>query len=137
MRHLLDNEKAINNPATVQDSWFSSANYDMKLKPDPLQRISGRDCVTVSINPKRKAPNMIEGTLWVDPRDGTIAQVEGTASKKPSPFAGTTHVMRQYSKIDGYAMATHARAESRSALIGRTVVLIDYSDYHLKTTPAK
>ena len=137
LRPLLDTEKAINNPATVQNSWFSSANYDMKLKPDPLQRIGDRDCVALAITPRRKAPNMIEGTLWVDPRDGTIAKVEGIASKRPNPFAGTTHMMRQYRNIDGYAMAIHARAESDSALIGRTVVLIDYSDYHLQMTPEK
>lgn len=137
LRPLLDSEKAINNPATVQNSWFSSANYDMKLKLDPLQRIGGRDCVALAITPKRKAPNMIEGTLWVDPRDGTIAQVEGIASKRPNPLAGNTHMMRQYTNIDGYAMAIRARAESDSALIGRTIVLIDYSGYHLQLTPEK
>lgn len=132
LRPLLENEKAINDPATVQNSWFSSTNYDMKLRLDPPQRIGGRDCVALAITPKRKAPNMIEGTLWVDPRDGTIAEVEGIASKRPSSFAGTTHLMRQYINIDGYAMAIHARAESHSILTGRTVVLIDYSDYHFQ-----
>lgn len=68
LRPLLDNEKAINNPATVQNSWFSSANYNMKLKPEPRQRIGGRDCVALEITPKRKAPNMVKGTLWIDPR---------------------------------------------------------------------
>jgi outer membrane lipoprotein-sorting protein len=137
LRPLLDNEKAINNPATVQNSWFSSANYDMKLKAEPQQRIRGRDCVPLAITPKRKAPNMVEGTLWIDPRDGTIAQVEGIASKRPNPFAGTTHLTRQYANINGYAMATHARAESHSALIGRIVVLIDYSDYHFQMAPER
>lgn len=137
LRPLLENEKAINNPAAVQNSWFSSANYEMKIKLNPPQRIAGRDCVALAISPKRKAPNIIEGTLWVDPRDGTIAQVEGVASKSPNSFAGTTHMMRQYTNIDGYAMATHARAESVSGLLGRTVVLIDYSDYHFQMKPEK
>ena len=137
LRPLLENEKAINNPVTVQNSWFSPANYDMRSKPDGARQIGGRDCVALAISPKRKAPNMIEGTLWVDPRDGTIAQVEGIASKSPTPLAGTTRMMRQYTNIDGYSMATHARAESHSALIGRTVVLIDYSGYKLQTTPAR
>lgn len=137
LRPLLDHEKAINNPSTVQNSWFSSANYDMRFKPDGARQIGGRDCVAFAITPKKKAPNMIEGTLWVDPRDGTIAQVEGIASKKPNPFAGTTRMMRQYTNTDGYSMATHARAESQSALFGRTVVLIDYSGYKLQTTPAR
>lgn len=137
LRPLLENEKTINNPATVRNSWFSSANYEMKLRPDPPTRIGGRDCLALAITPKRKAPNMIDGTLWVDPLDGTIAQVEGIASKRPNPLAGPTHMMRQYTNIQGYAMATHARAESDGALIGRTVVLIDYSDYHLETEPEK
>ena len=63
--------------------------------------------------PKHKAPNMIDGTLWVDARDGSIVKIDGVASKSPSAFAGTTHMMRQYMNIDGYPMATHARAESR------------------------
>lgn len=137
LRPLLENEKAINNPAAVQNSWFSSANYEMKLKLDPPRRIAGRNCVALAINPKRKAPNLIEGTLWVDPRDGTIARVEGVASKSPNPFSGTTHMMRQYANIDGYAMATHARAESVSGLFGRTLVLIDYLDYHFQIKPEK
>ena len=46
-------------------------------------------------------------------------------------------MMRQYINIGGYAMATHARAESDSFLFGRTVVMIDYSDYHLELKPGK
>lgn len=41
-------------------------------------------------------------------------------------------MMRHYSNIDGYSMAMHARAESDSFLVGRIVVVIDYSDYHLQ-----
>jgi hypothetical protein len=129
---LLANEEKINNPATVAQSWFTSANYEMKLKPGGVERLNGRDCFVLSIDPKQKAPNMIDGTLWVDAHDGSIAKVEGIASKSPSPFAGTTHMMRQYMQINGFPMATHARAESSSMLFGRTVVLIDYSDYHLQ-----
>ena len=39
--------------------------------------------------------------------------------------------MREYEQIHGYAMATHARAESNSAIIGRTVVTVESSRYHL------
>lgn len=132
LRPLIDNEEQINKPANVQHSWFTSANYEMKLKPGGLERINGRMCYALAITPKEKAPNLLNGTLWVDARDGSVVQVAGVASRSPSPFAGTTHLMRQYANIDGFPMATHARAESKSALFGRTVVLIDYSDYHLQ-----
>jgi hypothetical protein len=130
---LLANEKQLNEPAVVKDSWFTSANYEMRVSAADTRQMDGRDCIEVEITPKRKAPNMIDGKIWVDPRNGTLAEVEGTASKSPSPFAGTTHMMRQYTNISGYAMATHARAESHNPLFGRTVVTIDYSDYELQT----
>jgi len=37
--------------------------------------------------------------------------------------------------MTGYAMATHAHAESSSFLFGRTAVTIDYSDYHFQMRP--
>lgn len=132
LRPLIENEEQINRPENVKHSWFTSANYEMVLKEGGEERVNGRLCFALTITPKEKAPNMIQGTLWVDAQDGSIVQVEGIASKSPSPFAGTTHMMRQYTNIDGFPMATHARAESKSMLFGRTVVLIDYTGYRLR-----
>ena len=130
LQPLLDNEKAINNPAKVAQSWFTSANYEILLKPGITQSIDNRQCVALSITPRHKAPNMIYGTIWIDAESHTLVHVEGIASRSPSVFAGTTKMMRRYANMHGYAMATHARAESSSPLFGRTVVVIDYSDYH-------
>jgi len=132
---LLENEKSINQPGNVERSWFTSANYDMKLKSGGIQRQDGRDCIALSIKPQRKATNLIDGTLWVDAKDYQIARIEGVASKNPSILAGTTQMMRQYQNVDGFAMATHARAESNSFLFGRIVVVIDYSDYQIRLHP--
>lgn len=134
---LLENEKEINQPGKVESSWFTSANYEMKLKSGSIEQIAGRACYAVAIKPKHKAPNMIDGTLWVDAKNFSIVRVAGIASQKPSIFAGVTHMLRDYANIDGYPMATHARAESNSRLFGRTVVAIDYGDYHLHLRPAR
>ncbi|HEV2136176.1 MAG TPA: hypothetical protein VGR47_18200 [Terracidiphilus sp.] len=137
LKPLLDNEKEINQPGKVESSSFTSANYDMRLKSGAVDHIGGRACYALAIAPKHKAPNMIEGTIWVDTKDFSIVRVDGVASQKPSIFAGTTHMMRDYVNIDGYPMATHARAESNSAIFGRTVVTISYSDYHLEIGEAR
>jgi hypothetical protein len=137
LRPLLQNEESLNEPGKVTESWFTSANYAMRLKPGGLQKANGRECYALDITPRRKAPNMIDGTLWVDARDDSIVKVQGIASQRPSVFAGTTHMMRDYANIAGYPMATHARAESNSFLFGRTVVTIEYSDYHLQVRDAK
>ena len=129
---LLENEKAVNDPARVRQSWFVSANYEMKLKPGVTQNIDGRPSVALAITPLRKAPNMIVGTLWIDANDHTLVEVEGVSSKSPSIFAGAAHIERHYSNMEGYAMADRARAESNSAVFGRTVITVDYSDYHFE-----
>jgi len=134
---LLESEKAISDPAKVANSWFSTANYEMQFKPGVTRVIDGRSCLAVAVSPHHKAPNLIEGTLWVDAHDHTLVEVEGIASKKPSVFAGTTKMMRRYVKMTGYAMATHAHAESSSFLFGRTAVTIDYSDYHFQLRPGQ
>jgi hypothetical protein len=137
LQPLLDNEKQINVPGNRERSWFTSANYEMQLKPGGVQRLDGRDCYALAVVPKYKAPNMIEGTLWVDAKDGSIARIEGTSTQSVSIFVDPARVMRQYVNVNGYSMATHARATSDSIFIGRTTVTIDYRDYHIQLRPAK
>ena len=134
---LLEREKNLNLPGNVEHSWITSANYEMTLKTPTPQHLDGRECLVLAITPKRKAPNLIAGAIWVDANDYTIVRLEGVASKAPSVFAGTTHMMRQYAKVDGFSMATHARAESSPLLYGRTVVTIDYSNYDIQVRPTK
>jgi hypothetical protein len=128
---LLESEKTINLPANVARSWITSANYEMVVSNGSAM-LDNRPCFVLAIHPKRKATNLIEGRLWVDAKDSTIVRLEGTATKAPSVFAGSTHMMRQYAPIDGFAMATHARAESNTFLYGRTVITIDYTGYQIE-----
>jgi len=137
LKPLLDSDHTINQPGNVERSWFNSANYAMTLNAGGVQKLDGRDCFLLDIKPKAVAPNLIIGTIWVDARDGTLVKIDGIASKDPSVLSGTTHMMRQYSNINGYSMAMHARAESDSALFGRTVVTIDYTSYKLETKTGK
>ena len=134
---LLDREKQINLLGNREHSWITSDNYEMQLKYGVLERIDDRDCLAVAITPKHKAPNLIEGTLLVDAKDGSIVRLEGAASQSPSIFTGPAQVMRHYANVNGYAMATNARAVSESFLLGRTVVTIDYRDYQIQLRPAK
>jgi hypothetical protein len=133
---ILDNEKQINEPGVREGSWITSANYEMKLKPGGAQQIDGRDCLALALTPRRKAPYLLEGTIWVDAKDGSIVQVQGLASKSSSVFTGPTQMLRHYTMVDGYAQATHARGESNSFLFGETILTIDYSDYQVQLLPA-
>jgi len=129
LKTLLENERTFNLPGTRESSWFTSANYEMKLKSGATVQTDGRACYALAISPRRKATNMIAGTLWVDAADGSIVRIEGNATQSPSIFTGPAQVMRRYAEMSGFAMATEARAVSESFLLGQTVVTIQYSDY--------
>ena len=137
LRTVLDNEKTLNLPGTVEHSWFTSANYEMQLKPGGIQLLDGRECLALAITPRRKATNMIAGTIWVDAKDGSIVQLDGTATQNASIFTGAAQVMRHYVNVNGFAMATQARAVSDSFILGRTTVTIDYRDYKIQLRPSR
>jgi hypothetical protein len=136
LRTLLEDEKRINLPGIREASWLTSANYQMQLTSGAPRQVDGRECFAVAISPRRKATNMIEGTLWADAADGSIVRLEGTATQSPSIFTGAAQVMRQYVEVNGFAMATQARAVSDSFLLGRTTVTVDYRNYQIELASA-
>jgi len=134
---LLENEKRINDPANREASWFISANYDMKLKSRQTEQVNGHDCLAIAIEPHRKAPNLLTGTIWVDAKDYSIVRIAGTASKRPSIWSGPAQMTRDYEKVCGFSEATHAQAVSDSSIFGETMVVIDYKDYQIEVAQAR
>jgi outer membrane lipoprotein-sorting protein len=129
---ILDNEKRASQPGIREGAWITSANYEMTLKPGGTQPLAGRDCLVLALTPKRKSPYLVVGTLWVDSKNGSIVQVQGTASRSSSVFTGPTQVTRQYDNIGGFPQATHVRALSNSFMFGQTIVTIDYQGYQIQ-----
>ncbi len=127
---VLDNERKMTRPANRVTAVISPANYEMTVKG--TEKIGERNCVVVSIRPRRASEYLINGTVWVDALDGGIVQLQGVTSKSPSMFAGASQVFRQYTTIDGFPMATHAKAVSNSWLVGETTIKIDYTGYELQ-----
>jgi hypothetical protein len=132
---ILDNERHMNQPGIRESAWVTSANYQMKLQPGRTEHFDGRECMILSLMPKRKSPYLFEGILWVDSKDGSIVQLQGTASKNSSMVTGPTQVLRQYASIGGSSEAIHVRAVSNSSVFGETIVKIDYQDYQIQLRP--
>ena len=132
---ILDNEKHLNEPGIREKAWITTANYVMTLKPGGVQMLDGRRCLALTLVPRRRASFLIDGTLWVDSMDGSIVQVQGTTSGSSSLVSGPTQITRQYSNVDGFPEATRLRGVSESFMFGRTIVKVDYRDYHIQLRP--
>jgi hypothetical protein len=132
---VLDNEKQMSLPGTRETVLINSANYRMELKSAATQPLDGHDCLVLALTPRRNSPSLFQGTLWVDAHNFNIVQLEGTAAKSHSFLTGPAQVLRQYAPVAGFPMAAHARATSKSSLLGMTTIKIDYSGYQVQLTP--
>jgi hypothetical protein len=128
---LLDHEKKMSQPGNVETALINSSNYEMKLDANPRGNLNGRECLVLDITPRRNSEYLFKGKLWVDAHDFAIVQLKGTASKSATFLAKAAEVSRQYAEVEGLPMATHAEAVSGSALLGPTVVKVDYMNYKI------
>lgn len=127
---VLAGEKEMSSAANRPGVLVTSTNYDMRPQPGVVD-LNGHKCIVVDLTPKRKSPHLFIGKEWVDAADFTVIRLAGTPSESPFFFAGDTTVSRDYGKVDGLPMATHAEARSHSFLLGDTVMKIDYIGYKI------
>jgi hypothetical protein len=136
LKTLLENEQRMSRPGNVETALINSSNYEMKLDNNPAQMLNGRQCLVLDITPRRKSQYLFKGQLWVDAHDYAIVQLKGTAAKSAIFIANAAGVTRQYAEVENLPMATHAEAVSGSALLGQTVVKVDYSGYQIQLSGA-
>jgi hypothetical protein len=132
---VLAGEKELNLAANRDGALITSKNYDLQPQPGTVER-NGSQCILVTLKPRRKSPHLFTGKMWIDASDSTVVRLEGAPSQAPSIFAGQTTVARDYIKIDGFSMATHAEARSHTFLFGDTLLKIDYTNYQIQQDPA-
>jgi hypothetical protein len=132
---LLDSERKMTQPANRATAVITPGNYEMTVN-EP-ETVDGRSCVAVAIKPRRVSPYLFNGTIWVDAQNQSIVQLKGISAKSPSMLTGPSEVFRQYTLIDGFSMATHAKAVSNSSLLGQTMIKIDYTGYQMELRPVK
>jgi hypothetical protein len=131
---VLDSERTATQPANRPTALITSVNYTMLVKGREV--VDGRNCIALSITPRRNAQYLFQGDLWVDAQDYSIVQLAGVTAKSPTALAGPTQVSRQYATVEGLPMATHATATSASWLLGQTTVDIEYTSYQMELRAA-
>jgi hypothetical protein len=127
---VLDSEKTLTQPANRANAIITSANYTMHVRGREV--VDGRDCIALSIAPRRSAQYLFRGDLWVDAQDYSIVQLAGVTAKSPTVLASPAQVSRHYTTVEGLPMATHATATSASWLLGQTTIDIEYTAYQME-----
>jgi hypothetical protein len=133
---ILSEEREMAKVSIRESGWITSANYEMRPQRG-IVAMNGRECLIVDLKPRRKSPHLFNGKIWVDASDFSVLRIEGVLSQSLSIFTGQTTVTRDYGRMDGFSMATHTEARTRSFLLGETVMKINYTGYQIQHgTPA-
>jgi hypothetical protein len=129
MDRLLHEEGEMSRGRVREQAIITSANYDMKVIG--REPVDGTTCDVIELIPKRRSPYLLRGRMWVDAADTMVVKIEGSPSASGSLFEGRPHVVREYKNVNGLALAQRVRAASSSFLFGKSIVDIEYRDYHV------
>jgi hypothetical protein len=80
----------------------------------------------VGIRPKRRAPMLVEGSIFLTESDADLVRVEGSLVKRPSFWTRRVDVVRRYARIAGVRIPISMTARADVLLVGQSSFSMDY-----------
>lgn len=114
VRRMLDGETKIVEEYGSTD--FSPENYSFRLAGEVT--IEGRRCHVIQIQPRRRAKNLLRGTIWVDTRTYLPHRLEGQPEKSPSWWLREPRLTFLYGDVEGMWLQTGSEFTTRVRIFG-------------------
>lgn len=128
---LLHEEEQLSRPGTREHVLMNSTNYSMKAAGE--ETVGGRRCFVLQMTPRSRKSYLLNSRIWVDAKDYGLVRIEGKPSAAPSFFIGNPTIIREYGRVEGFALANRSHATTSTFLLGTTEIIIDYTNYQVKT----
>jgi hypothetical protein len=126
---ILKEEEEMSRGEQRKSALVTSANYRMKLVGQ--EDLDGRMCDVVELTPRTKSAHRLRGKAWFDSGSHVLVRIEGKPTSSPSFLAGYPDVVRDYTQVDGFSLARKSHAVSQTFLLGKTDLMIEYTDYRV------
>ncbi len=110
-------------------------NYDFRLIGP--QDFAGHKCYVFETEPKHKDKRLLKGRIWVDAEDFGVIHVEGKPTESPSFWVGRPMIVQDFTKISGFWWASRRRSYLDNLLLGKSEIVIDYTDYEFENLPPR
>jgi len=121
LRAALEGEQKIWANHEPQKASFTHENY---LFDDGAAAADGLAAVTLT--PKRKDVLLVEGALFVQPRDAELTRIEGRLSKTPSIWTRRVDVVRTYERKAGVRVPISIESVAQVLIAGRSTFKTTY-----------
>ena len=119
-REMMKAEAAAAERGSEDSASLSNANYSFHLLP-----ASPAGEFAIALEPRRKDPRLIVGTLTVD-RSGAPIRLEGRLAKSPSFWVRAVTVVKRYESIGGVSLPTALESIADVKLVGQSSFSMRY-----------
>jgi hypothetical protein len=126
-RYLATESEARDNSAIA----ITPANYKFKYRAQLIN--NGHEVQIFHITPRRKAPGLFQGELWLDAATGMPLRESGRLVKNPSVFLKKVEFVHEYEIHDGVAIPKHFEGTADVRLVGRAELTIEFSNFKQET----
>lgn len=108
-------------------------NYTFRLLKQDM--LAGQLCYVLETDPKRKDKRLLKGRVWVDAEDFGVVHVEGRPSDSLSFWVGRPLIVQEFMKASGYWWASKRKSFIDNIFLGKSELVIDYTDYQFEPRP--
>ena len=118
-----------------EESALTERNYTFGLVGE--ERLNGRNCYVLTIEPRRESRDLIRGKVWVDSETYNPLRMAGEPAKNPSWWVKRVELSLTFSDVDGMWLQTGATANADVRLFGKHVLTSKDIRYETGSTEAK
>lgn len=80
----------------------------------------------LAVTPRRKDVLLVDGSIFLNPKDGDLVRIEGRLAKAPSFWVRQVQIVRSYQRIAGARMPVATEAVANIRLAGRATFRMTY-----------
>ena len=116
----------VQSAASSDSTAITPDNYKFKFKG--RQEAGERGVYCFLVTPRKKAPGMFRGELWVDSETYLPVRESGRLVKNPSILLRKVEFVREYAIKDGMSVPHRMESVVETRLVGSAQLTVDYSD---------
>jgi hypothetical protein len=105
-------------------------HYKFKYKGE--RELDGRPAYVFEVSPKKKAPGLYKGELWIDSATYLRVQESGRLVKSPSILIKKVAFVRKYEIRNGISVPLQVQSVVDTRLVGKAELTIDFSNFSIE-----
>jgi hypothetical protein len=110
-------------------SAINTSNYSFRFRR--IDVVAGRHLHVYSVKPRRKAPDLFNGEIYLDSVTGSLARVKGTVAKSPSVFIRSIDFVQDYTDFDEFTVPVRLHSVVGTRIVGKVILDTFTTNYSL------